>query len=76
MLNATILKKENLTTNWGYRSFMQHNAPPIREFNQQTAQGNVSLYSASTTRVPVPLTSDLRSTYLQQLQIAEAPKLR
>ena len=76
MLNATILKKENLTTNWGYRNFMQHNAPSIREFNQHTADGNVSLYSSTTTRVPVPLTSDLKKSYLQKLQVAQPPKLR
>ena len=76
MLNATILKKENLTTNWGYRNFMQHNAPSIRDFNQQTADSNVSLYSSSTTRIPVPLTSDLKKKYLQQLQVAQPPKLR
>lgn len=76
MLNATILKKENLTTNWGYRSFVQHNARPIMEFNQNTADNNVSLYSSTTTRVPVPLTSDLKKKYLQQLQVAQPPKLR
>jgi hypothetical protein len=76
MLNATILKKENLTTNWGYRNFMQHNAPSIMEFNQNTADSNVSLYSSSTTRIPVPLSSDLRKSYLQKLQVAQPPKLR
>jgi hypothetical protein len=76
MLNATILTKENLTTNWGYRNFMQHNAPSIMVFNQNTADGTVSLYSSSTTRNPVPLSSDLKKKYLQQLQVAQPPKLR
>ena len=75
MLNATILKKENLTTNWGYRNFMQHNAPSIRVFNQNTADSNVSLYSSTTTRIPVPLTSDLKKSYLQKLQVAQPPEL-
>jgi hypothetical protein len=60
MINTTIQKKENLSSNAQYRQFLQANAKSIRQFNEHTAGQACANYVATKEQKPVKISTDLK----------------
>lgn len=59
MINATIHKKEGLTSNTQYRHFLQRNAKSIMQFNENSADQATANHVRTHEKKPVKLSSDL-----------------
>jgi hypothetical protein len=67
VINENIRARENIKTNWDYRTYLQQNAKSIMDFDRRMACEQTNCTNTNNTIAPVQ--SDLKQLYLSRQQL-------
>jgi hypothetical protein len=72
-LNADLLKRNNIQSNWQYRQFLTHNSPNVIKSGFTESSNSINSFTPyslqDTIKQEQPGMSDLKSTYLTREQL-------